>query len=75
MDYFPGLNKTQLALLGESHGVEVMLQTIKDNAFVMLTPAEDASVAEYVYIIDGEITLESDNSVVKLNKNDFFFQT
>ncbi|NLW74674.1 MAG: HD-GYP domain-containing protein [Clostridiales bacterium] len=66
------MNKTQLALLGESHGVEVMLQTIKDNAFVMLTPAEDASVAEYVYIIDGEITLESDNSVVKLNKNDFF---
>ncbi len=71
-DYFPGLNKTVLTLLGESHGVEIMVQTINANAVVMLTPAEDKNVCEYVFIIDGELTLESENETIKLGKNDFF---
>ncbi len=38
----------------------------------MLTPAEDSEVCEYAYIIDGEVTLESEKETVKLGKNDFF---
>ncbi len=74
-DYIPGQNKSQLSLLGESHGVEIMLQTINANAVVMLTPAEDKNVCEYVFIIDGELILESENETVKLGNNDFFSYT
>lgn len=71
-DYFPGINNTQLSLIGESHGVEIMVQSIKANDLVMLTPAEDEGLCEYAYIIEGEIVLEADDETVRLGKNDFF---
>jgi HD-GYP domain-containing protein (c-di-GMP phosphodiesterase class II) len=49
-----------------------MLQTINANNVVMLTPAEDADVCEHVYIIEGDLILESEKETVKLGKNDFF---
>lgn len=61
-----------LTLIAENHGVEIMLQTIKANDFVMLTPSEDEGLHEYAYIIDGNITLEAENESFKLGKNDFF---
>ncbi|MFR1518798.1 MAG: HD domain-containing phosphohydrolase [Clostridia bacterium] len=71
-EYFPGVNETQLSLLGGSHGVEIMVHTIKANDLVMLTPSEDKDLCEYAYIIEGELTLEAEGECLHLTKNDFF---
>ncbi len=71
-EYFPGINETQLSLLGGSHGVEIMVHTIKAHDLVMLTPAEDKELCEYAYIIEGELSLEAEDECIRLGKNDFF---
>lgn len=49
-----------------------MLQTIKANEFVMLTPSSDEGLHEYAFIINGSVTLESEDESYSLEKNDFF---
>ena len=72
LDYSTDINESQLTLLGENSGVEVILQTIKANDFVMLTPAHDDGLCEYFFIVDGSVALECDNEKVELGKGDFF---
>lgn len=71
-DYVPYKNETVLSLLNRDNGVEIMVQTIKANDFVMLTPSSDESLRESFYILDGNITLEAEKESVTLSKNDFF---
>lgn len=64
-------NNAELRLLGKGDGTEVMLQKIKANETVIVTPGDYPELMEFFYILDGELEYDETNSVLK--SGDYFY--
>lgn len=67
------LPDSKLALLGRGPGIEVMRQTIRPDAIVWITPAEDKETMEFFYIMSGSLTLMPDTEAIRLSAGDSFY--
>jgi len=63
----------ELSLIGKGDGAEVMIQKIKSNELVFIEPGEYSELMEFFYILEGELEIEEGNSMIMLNKGDYFY--
>lgn len=62
-----------LSLLAKGDGAEVMIQEIYANETVFIEPGEDSDVMEFFYILDGQLKIDKDKSIIVLGKEDYFY--
>jgi HD-GYP domain-containing protein (c-di-GMP phosphodiesterase class II) len=74
-DYKASKDDTVLSLLAEYDNIEIMLQTIKKDAVIWISPSDDLDMMEFFYIIEGNLVLKSEHETIKLGKNDCFYVT
>lgn len=72
-DFILPSNDTVLSLLAEYDNVEIMLQTIKSDVIMWITPSDDPEMMEFFYILSGSLVLKNENETIVLNKNDCFY--
>lgn len=63
---------TSLSLLGRGDGIELMKQTVSKGELIILFPAENSSVQEFFYILDGIFEVVVDDEVIEIGPDDFF---
>lgn len=66
-------NNAELRLIGKGDGTEVMLQNIKANETVIISPGEYQELMEFFYILDGVLELEYDEVSNTLKSGDYFY--
>ncbi|MFD0050582.1 HD domain-containing phosphohydrolase [Actinomycetes bacterium NPDC127524] len=65
-------NSTELSLLEQGDGVEIMLQSIKKDKMFYLYPSDNPEVMEFIYILSGDIELDEDGIKVPLGPKDSY---
>ncbi|WKA50614.1 HD domain-containing protein [Planococcus liqunii] len=63
---------TSLSLLGRGDGIELMKQTVSKGELIILFPAENSSVQEFFYILEGIFEVVVDDEVIEIGPDDFF---
>lgn len=66
-------DKNDLQLLLNNKGFEIMLRDVKKDSFTWITPSDNENAVEFVYILDGDATLESNDEKILLYKGDSFY--
>ncbi|WP_409288251.1 HD domain-containing phosphohydrolase [Peribacillus sp. SCS-37] len=67
------MGPTEINLLASHAGLEVMLQTInKDNMFYVY-PGDNNEVSEFIYLLNGFMSVEIDDSIMELKAGDYCF--
>ena len=64
---------TRLALLARRKDMEVMVQTLLENAVVWITPAEDRDTMEFFYVLSGELELIDGTEPKTIHAGDSFY--
>lgn len=64
---------SRLALLARRADLEVMVQTLLENAVVWITPAEDRDTMEFFYVLSGSLVLLPDTEATELSAGDSFY--
>lgn len=64
---------TMLALLAQHHDMEVMVQTLQENAVVWISPAEDRDTLEFFYVLSGSLELMDGKDITLLTEGDSFY--
>jgi len=73
VDFLNEDSKSDLFLLLEHEGLEIMLQSIDKGSFIWITPTDGKSTVEFFYILKGSLTLEANHEEISLNANDCFY--
>lgn len=68
IDFEISNNDTVLSLLAEHENVEIMIQTIKENSLVWISPGDELNLMEFFYILEGSLSLISDQEEAFLKK-------
>jgi HD-GYP domain-containing protein (c-di-GMP phosphodiesterase class II) len=63
----------KLELLAKGDGVEVMLQTLKPNILISISPGEDENLMECFYILSGVISYEHEGENILLKEGEHFY--
>lgn len=64
---------TRLALLARRSDMEVMVQTLLENAVVWITPAEDRNTMEFFYVLSGRLELIDGTELTEIRTGDSFY--
>jgi len=73
IDFLTNDNKKDLFLLMEHKNLEIMLQSIQKDSLMWIAPTTDNTMAEFFYIVQGNLTLVSNDEETILNKGDCFY--
>lgn len=64
---------SMLALLARRADMEIMVQTLLDNAVVWITPAQDRNTMEFFYVLSGSLDLMDGTEPTLLTAGDSFY--
>lgn len=67
------IGTSTLCLLAKKDNFEVMLYEIKADRPNSITPGDSSDLMEFYYIVEGALEIEDGNSLVKLEKGDYFY--
>jgi HD-GYP domain-containing protein (c-di-GMP phosphodiesterase class II) len=66
-------DKSTLTLLAGHDNVEIMMQTIKKDSLVWITPDDNTDLMEFFYILNGTLILENDDEKITLQEGNYFY--
>lgn len=66
-------NAQELSLLAKGEGTEIMFQKIKPGERMFISPGETNELMEFVYILDGEIVYEKDDTEIMVKRGEYFY--
>ena len=64
---------SMLTLLARREEMEIMVQTLLDDAVVWITPAEDSNTMEFFYVLSGALDLMDGTEPIELVPGDSFY--
>lgn len=67
------IGTSTLSLLAKKDNFEIMLYEIKADRPNSITPGDSPDLMEFYYIVEGALEIEDGNTLVKLEKGDYFY--